>query len=219
MRYVIFTNFTHQVQHWLKQFSWLEYKSSSAGVGGAADRRDDDADRRDDDTVVDVEGGESDGTAKNTETELNMRMFCKYCCKYEKAGSFVVSSPVFKLERKQRATQGQVWRIRWTNRENRQLTKCVSFLGTHFAIAKHSRPCTDFVWMCTLDDMKGVQIGNTYRNNKQCATFIHHIAQAQRDEIKEMVTEAKFVSLICDGSTDNSHTEAELAYVRYCHQG
>ena len=77
---------------WLKQFSWLEYKSSSAGagVGRAADRRDDDADRRDDDAVVDVEGGESDGTAKNTETELNMRMFSKYyCCKYEKAGSFV----------------------------------------------------------------------------------------------------------------------------------
>ncbi|KAI0227641.1 FK506-binding protein 1 [Lamellibrachia satsuma] len=88
--------------HWLKQISWLEYKSSSAGagvaahagVGGAADRRDDDADRRDDD----IEGGESDGTAKNTETELSMRMFCKYCCKYEKAGSFVVGSPVFKLE-------------------------------------------------------------------------------------------------------------------------
>ena len=49
-------------------------------------------------TVVDVEGGESDGTAKNTETELSMRMFCKECCKYEKAGSFVVDSPVFKLE-------------------------------------------------------------------------------------------------------------------------
>ena len=72
--------------HWLKQFSWLENNSSSAG--GAADRRDDDA-------VVDVEGGESDGTAK---TELSMRMFCKYCCKYEKAGSFVVGSPVFKWE-------------------------------------------------------------------------------------------------------------------------
>ena len=49
-------------------------------------------------TVVDVEVGESDGTAKNTETELSMRMFCKYCCKYEKAGSFVVGSPTFKLE-------------------------------------------------------------------------------------------------------------------------
>ncbi|KAI0212098.1 hypothetical protein LSAT2_002989 [Lamellibrachia satsuma] len=35
--------------HWLKQFSWLENNSSSAGADGAADRRDDDA-------VVDVEG-------------------------------------------------------------------------------------------------------------------------------------------------------------------
>ena len=63
-----------------------------------ADQSDDDADWHDDDTVVDVEGGESDGTAKNSETELSMRMFCKYCCKYEKAGSFVVGSPVFQLE-------------------------------------------------------------------------------------------------------------------------
>ena len=44
--------------HWLMQLSWLEYKSLSAGVGGAADRRDDDADRCDDDVVVDVEGEE-----------------------------------------------------------------------------------------------------------------------------------------------------------------
>ena len=65
-------------REFLKQFSWLEYKSLSAGAGtathtggdGAADRRDDD------DAAVDVEGGESDRTAKNTETELNMRMFC-----------------------------------------------------------------------------------------------------------------------------------------------
>ena len=59
-----------------------------------ADRRDDDADRRD----VDVEGGESDGTTKNIKTEISMRMFYKYCFKYEKAGSFVVGSPVFKLD-------------------------------------------------------------------------------------------------------------------------
>ena len=95
---------------------------------------------------------------------------------------------------------------------------CKFFRNAH-TIARHSRPYTDFVWMCKLDDMKGVQIGNTYINDKQCAMFIHHIAQAQRDEIKEMVAEAKFVSLICDGSTDNSYTEAELAYVWYCHQG
>ena len=44
--------------------------------------------------------------------------------------------------------------------------------------------------------MKGLQTGNTYRNDKKCATFIHHTAQAQRVEIKEMVAEVKFVSLI-----------------------
>ena len=213
--------------YWLKQFSWLEYKSSSAGagiaahagVGGAADRRGDDADRHDDDAV------------------LSMSMFCKYCCKYEKAGSFVVGSPVFKLE-SIKAHNSSASHMKWALREKAesnpgsnvadktmdQLGKttfykmCKLFRNAH-AIARHSRPYTDFVWMCTLDDMKGVQIGNTYRNDKQCATFIHHIAQAQRDEIKQMAAEAKFVSLSCDGSTDNSHTEAKLAYVRFCHQG
>ena len=115
--------------HWLKQFSWLEHKSSSAGagvaagVGGAADRRDDDADRRDDnadrrddDAVVDVEGGESDGMAKNTETELSMRIYCKYCCKYEKEGSFVVGSPVFKLE-SVKAHNSSANHMKWALRE------------------------------------------------------------------------------------------------------
>ena len=145
--------------HCLKQLTWLEYKSSSAGAGVAAhagvgsaadrrdddadrrdddadrrdddadrrdddadrrdddaDRRDDDADRRDDDAVVDVEGGESDGTAKKTETELSMRMFCKYCCKYEKAGSFVVGSPVFKLE-SIKAHNSYASHMKWALRE------------------------------------------------------------------------------------------------------
>ena len=228
--------------HWLKQFSWLEYKSSSAGagvaahaaagVGGAADRRDDDGDRRDDDAdrrdddpdrhdddadrrddaVVDVEGGESEWKAKNTETELSMRMYCKYCCKYEKAGSFVVGSPVFKLECI-KAHNSSADHMKWALREKAEsnpgssvadkmmdqlgratFDKMCKLLRNAHAITRHSRPYTDFVWMCTLDDMKGVQIGNTYINDKQCATFIHHSAQAQRDEIKKMVTEAKFVS-------------------------
>ena len=136
----------------------------------------------------------SDGTAKKTETELSMRMFYKYCCKYKKAGSFVVSSPVFKLESiktHNSSASHMIWALREKAESNPgssvadkmmdQLGKatfdkmCKLFRNAH-AIARHSRPYTYFVWMCTLDDMKGVQIGNTYRNNKQCATFIHHIA-------------------------------------------
>ena len=152
----------------IKQFSWLEYKSSSAGsgvaahagvaVGGAADRRDDDANRRDDDAVVDVEGGESDGTAKNTETELNMRMFCKYCCKYEKAGSFVVIFPVFKLESiktHNSSTSHMKWALREKAESNPGLSvadetvdqlekatfyKMYKLFRKAHAIARHSRP-------------------------------------------------------------------------------
>ena len=46
-------------------------------------------------------------------------------------------------------------------------TKCISFSGTHMP---QDHNIIDFVWMCTLDDMKGVQIGNTYRNDKQLTT-------------------------------------------------
>ena len=103
-------------QHWLKQFCWLEYTSLSAGTGFAAHAG---SDQRDDDAVVDVEGGESDGTAKITETELSMRMFCKYCCKYEKAGSFVVGSPVFKLE-SIKAHNSSASHMKWALRESRE---------------------------------------------------------------------------------------------------
>ena len=159
-----------------------------------------------------------------------MKMFCKYCCKYENAGSFIVSSPVFKLE-SIKAHNSSASHMKWALREKEEskpgssvADETMDQLGkaTFDKMCKLFRNAHDHiqtVWMCTLDDMKGLQTGNTYRNDKQCATFIHHMAHAQRNEIKEMVPEAKFVSLICDGSTDNSHTEAELAYVRYCHQG
>ena len=117
-----------------------------------------------------------------------MRMFCKYCCKYEKAGSFVVISPVFKLE-SINAHNSSASYMKWALREKAEsnpglsvadktmdqlekatFDKMYKLLWNAHAIARHSRPYTDFVWMCTLDDMKGVQIGNTYRNDKQLTT-------------------------------------------------
>ena len=47
---------------------------------------------------------------------------------------------------------------------------------TAHAIAKKGRPFTDFVGMCELDEMKGLEIGNTYRNHTQACNFIGFIA-------------------------------------------
>ena len=39
------------------------------------------------------------------------------------------------------------------------------FRNVH-AMVQHSRPLGDYVWMCELDEMKGVQLGTTYCNQK-----------------------------------------------------
>ena len=100
-------------------------------------------------------------------------------------------------------------------RSSTRVLKCASSLE----MPKHARPYTAFVWMCALDQVKGLPIGRTHQNDKQCAEFIHHIAQAPQCVIREIVDKVKFISLICDGSTDSSRTEAELAFIRCCHKG
>ena len=40
------------------------------------------------------------------------------------------------------------------------------------ALIKKRRPFTDFIWMCELDEIKGVDIGETYRNEKQVLVIV-----------------------------------------------
>lgn len=69
--------------------------------------------------------------------------------------------------------------------------------------------------MCTLDEKKGVDIGETYRNDKQAQIFIKFIAEVERIKLRNELRDTKFVSLISDGTTDSSITEAEIVYIRY----
>ena len=45
------------------------------------------------------------------------------------------------------------------------------FRNFHALITKR-RPFTDFIWMCELDEIKGVDIGETYRNEKQVLVIV-----------------------------------------------
>lgn len=69
--------------------------------------------------------------------------------------------------------------------------------------------------MCTLDEKKGLDIGETYRNDKQAQIFIKFIAEVERIKLRNKLSDTKFVSLISDGTTDSSITEAEIVYIRY----
>ena len=92
------------------------------------------------------------------------------------------------------------------------------FRNAH-ACATHARPYTDYIWQCDLDAAKGIDIGNTYRNDKAAATFVEYIALAQRNKVRNACEDVKFISLISDGATDSSRQEAEILYMRTGHRG
>lgn len=73
--------------------------------------------------------------------------------------------------------------------------------------------------VCSLDEQKGIALGATYRNKTQAKEFTQYIAEAERNEIREMLKNTRFLSIMSDGSTDSSVKEEELVYVRWSHKG
>ena len=92
------------------------------------------------------------------------------------------------------------------------------FRNAH-AIAVNSRPFSDFQWMAKLDEKKGLPVGKTYRNDKQCSSFIKSISAVERAKISDEIKDAKFLSVLTDGSTDVATIENEVIYARACTGG
>lgn len=87
------------------------------------------------------------------------------------------------------------------------------FRNSH-AIAKKSRPTSDYTWQCELDVQKGIDLGDIYRNTKSCKEFLVVISI-----IEEKLPEAKFCTIMSDGSTDISVIENEIVYIHFAHRG
>ncbi|XP_061249732.1 sperm flagellar protein 2 isoform X2 [Bos javanicus] len=87
------------------------------------------------------------------------------------------------------------------------------------AIAKTGRPLKDFLWMCSLDDMKGVDIGPVFRTSKSARTFTYFIAEVERRALREKLEKSQFFSVLSDGIAASSVEEAELVYVQFARAG
>ncbi|XP_052599103.1 sperm flagellar protein 2 isoform X4 [Peromyscus californicus insignis] len=87
------------------------------------------------------------------------------------------------------------------------------------ALAKTGRPLKDFIWMCKLDDMKGVDIGPVFRTNKSARTFTYFIAEVERKNLREKLEKSKFFSVITDGIVDSFTEEVTMVYVQFAHSG
>ena len=85
----------------------------------------------------------------------------------------------------------------------------ILFTSAH-AVAKHGRPFSDFQWLCSLDEAKGLKVGTAYRNDKSCQDFMKAIATNQRNITLSLIEKAQFWSMVSDGSTDSSHRETKF---------
>ena len=141
-------------------------------------------------------------------------MFCHDCrihASGKKRGLFVVGTQNFKLEsiRKHEKSQAHMKcaRIASANKAppntsiaektlsllNRaQSEKMDKLFRTAHAIAKKGRPFTDYVWVFDLDEMKGIDIGKTYRNHTQVRCFVAYIAAVERSHIHNQFADARF---------------------------
>lgn len=55
------------------------------------------------------------------------------------------------------------------------------FRNAH-AVMKHDRPLSDNKWLCSLDQMKGLDTGNTYINGKAALRFVQSIAKVESEK-------------------------------------
>ena len=66
--------------------------------------------------------------------------------------------------------------------------------------------------LCKLEARHGVAIGSAYTNEIAGKTFTHYIAESQRLQLFE----AKYFSILMDGSTDKGNIEDEVFMVVWC---
>lgn len=55
------------------------------------------------------------------------------------------------------------------------------------ALIKDNRPLSDFTWICDLDEMKGYDLGRTYRNINSAKVFIQCIAVVAFQKIANQI--------------------------------
>ena len=69
---------------------------------------------------------------------------------------------------------------------------------------------------CELEARHGVAIGSVYTNGIACKSFTHFIAESQRRRLFEKLAQARFFSLLIDGSTDKGNADDEVFMVVWC---
>lgn len=94
----------------------------------------------------------------------------------------------------------------------------IMFRNCH-SIITNNRPLTDYLWLCELDEIKGIDVGQTYRNIMSAKSFIKAISDDEFKKVKMDILNTNFFCIIGDGSLDSSVLEQEMWFARTCRHG
>ena len=82
-----------------------------------------------------------------------------------------------------------------------------------YTIAKERIAFTKMTSLCNLLERQGVDLGEGYKTNMACSTFVEFIAEDLRQDLCQALQKRKFFSLQMDGSTDAANVEEEIFFV------
>ena len=86
---------------------------------------------------------------------------------------------------------------------------------TAFTVLALERPFDYYTTFCALQNINGVDLGETYTTRSACTEFLHSISEVMKEEIAVKLKKSNFISVMADGGTDLSVMEEVLVYVRY----
>lgn len=97
--------------------------------------------------------------------------------------------------------------------------KLILLFNTAYYVAKEEEPFAKFPKLVDLQIKNGLNLGNTYKTDHACHTFIDSIADTLISSLKEKIRNARFFSLMTDASTDRSVQEQEIIYLTFLENG
>ena len=85
-----------------------------------------------------------------------------------------------------------------------------------YFVANNKLAFNKYTAICKLEVRHGVDIGISYVNENAGKIFCKFIVEARTGDLRKTVTNAKFFSILMDGSTDVNKIDDELFLVQWC---
>ena len=111
--------------------------------------------------------------------------------------------------------------VKMSNKCDEEQRKDVAMkINTAYFIAKEELPFTKFPKLLNLQRNNGLQIGETYSTDKNCAEMVSTISKVYKNNLAVTVNEhVKYMSIIIDGGEDAGGVENETIHCRFVENG